>query len=146
MRAAFRLGARGIPAFHKPDQAVSRPGGAPGVEALRALPAAWKATTPIAGRCGEYYAVLRETHDGRFYFAATTVAPREVTLALDFLGDGEWSARLYADDPEKTPSDAKALAVSERPVSARDGRMTFALSSEGGAVAIFARKVRGAIP
>ena len=120
--------------------------GAPGVEALRALPAAWKATTPIAGRCGEYYAVLRETHDGRFYFAATTVAPREVTLALDFLGDGEWSARLYADDPEKTPSDAKALAVSEWTVSARDGQMTFALSSEGGAVAIFERKVRGAIP
>ena len=107
---------------------------------------AWKATTPIAGRCGEYYAVLRETHDGRFYFAATTVAPREIALDLSFLGDGEWSAHIYADDPEKTPSDAKALAVSERTVSARDGRMTFALSSEGGAVAIFARKVRAAIP
>ena len=104
------------------------------------------ATTPIAGRCGEHYAVLRETHDGRFYFAATTVAPREVALTLDFLGDGEWSVRIYADDPEKTPSDAKALAISERMVSARDGRMTFTLLSEGGVVAIFERRVRDVIP
>ena len=111
--------------------------GAPGVEALKSLPASWKATTPVAGRCGEYYAVLRETHDGRFYFAATTVDAREVELDLGLLGEGEWKVRIYADDPAKTPSDAKALAVSERTVSARDGKLSFALCAEGGAVAIF---------
>ena len=109
---------------------------AAGIAALRGLPAAWKDTRPVAGRCGEFYAVVRETHDGRFYFAATTVGARTVDLPLDFLGDGEWKMTVYADDPAKTPSDAKALSVSTRSVR-KSGRESFALCAEGGAVAIF---------
>ena len=78
-------------------------------------------------------------HDGRFYFAATTVAARKVEIPLDFLGEGEWKVCIYADDPERTPSDAKVLKVSARSVSKSDGRMEFALCDEGGAVAIFER-------
>ena len=110
--------------------------GADGIEALRRLPAAWKDTRPVVGRCGEYYAVVRETHDGRFYFAATTVSARTVDLDLGFLGDGEWKMSVYADDPARTPSDAKALSVSTRTVR-KSGRESFALCDEGGAVAIF---------
>ena len=110
--------------------------GAAGIEALRGLPAAWKDTRPVAGRCGEFYAVVRESHDGRFYFAATTVRARTIDLDFGFLGDGEWKMSVYADDPAKTPSDAKALSVSTRTVR-KGGRESFALCDEGGAVAIF---------
>ena len=109
---------------------------AAGIEALRGLPAAWKDTRPVAGRCGEFYAVVRESHDGRFYFAATTVSARTVDLDLGFLGDGEWKMTVYADDPARTPSDAKALSVSGRSVR-KSGRESFALCDEGGAVAVF---------
>ena len=109
---------------------------AAGIEALRGLPAAWKDTRPVAGRCGEFYAVVRESHDGRFYFAATTVSARTIDLDLGFLGDGEWKMTVYADDPARTPSDAKALSVSERSVRKSD-RESFALCDEGGAVAVF---------
>ena len=112
--------------------------GADGIEALRALPTAWKRTLPVSGKCGEHYAVVRETPDGRFYFAAFTVAKRTVDLALDFLGEGSWRVRTFADDPERTPGDAKALALGARVVKKGDV-MTFPLVDEGGAAAIFER-------
>ena len=112
---------------------------ADGIEALRELPTAWKDTRPLEGKCGEYYAVLRETFDGRFYYAATTVKGRKLKLALDFLKEGDWEIAVYADDPAKTPHDAKAIAVTTRTVR-KDETISFDLCDEGGAVAIFSRK------
>lgn len=112
--------------------------GAAGVAALRSLPTTWKATEPVAGRCGEYYAVVREAHDGRFCFAAFTVKARGLDLPLNFLGDGQWKAELFTDDPARTPSDAKALAEATRSV-AKGETLHFDLCDEGGAVAIFTR-------
>ena len=112
--------------------------GQPGIEALRNLPASWRNTTPVAGRCGEYYAVVRESHEGKFYFAATTVKARELSLELDFLGEGDWTMRVFADDPAKTPTDAKAIRTEERVVT-KDGTVAFSLCSEGGAVAVWER-------
>ncbi len=112
--------------------------GAPGIEALRRLPASWKDTIPLAGKCGAFYAVAREAFDGRFYYAATTVAPRTLEQKLDFLGDGEWQMTTYADDPAKTPADAKAIAIATRRVRKGD-TVSFALCPEGGAVAVFTR-------
>ena len=110
--------------------------GADGIEALRRLPTTWKATTPVAGRCGRYYAVLRESHDGRFYFAGFTAKRQLVDLKLDFLGDGAWTMQVFADDPELTPGDPKAIALATRKV--RKGQVTsFEMLDEGGAVAIF---------
>ena len=109
--------------------------GQPGVEALRNLPASWKNTTPIAGRCGEYYAVIRESHEGKFYFAAMTVDAREISLKLDFLGEGAWAMRVFADDPAKTPADAKAIRLEERVVT-KDEAIAVSLCNEGGAVVI----------
>ena len=117
--------------------------GAEGVEALRRLPAAWKDTRPVAGKCGQFYAVVREAHDGRFYFAATTVDSRTVALSLDFLGGGEWKMTVYADDPVRTPADAKAISIGSRTVR-RGGTEHFAMCGEGGAVAVFERSGDGA--
>lgn len=111
---------------------------ADGIEALRKLPTTWKSTTPLAGACGEHYAVLRETHDGRFYFAAFSVKRRTVDLDLGFLGDGKWKMTVFADDPRRTPSDAKAIAVETRPVGCHE-KISFVLCDEGGAAAVFFR-------
>lgn len=113
--------------------------GAAGVEALRALPTVWRNTTPVAGAIGSHYAVLRETMDGRFYFAAYTVAPRRLSLPLGFLGGGEWTATVYEDDAQRSACDAKALNVRMLAVGAVD-RLDFDLADEGGAVAIFAAR------
>ena len=42
----------------------------------------------------------------------------------------------YADDPAKTPADAKAIAISTHRVRKGDA-VSFTLCPEGGAVAIF---------
>lgn len=112
--------------------------GADGIAALHKLPTTWKATTPLEGKCGEYYAVLREAHDGKFYFAAFTVKRRLIDLKLDFLDDGDWTMQVFADDPELTPGDAKAVALASRKV--KKGQVTaFEMLDEGGAVAIFTK-------
>ena len=110
--------------------------GAEGVEALRALPAVWKSTRPVMGRCGECYGVVRETFDGRCYFAAFTVDRRKVEIALDFLGEGGWTMRSFTDDPSRTPKDARAVREETRRVTRSDSAV-FDLLDEGGAVAVF---------
>ena len=112
--------------------------GARGIEALRALPTAWKNTTPVDGECGKFYAVVRETQDGRFYFAGLTVKRRSVGLKLDFLGAGEWKMEVYADDSELTPTDPKAIRLSTAKVSSGES-VTFDMVDEGGVVAIFSK-------
>ena len=112
--------------------------GADGIEVLRSLPAAWRDTRPVEGRCGEYYAVLREAFDGRLYYAATTVRRRELALTLEFLDEGAWTMSVYADDPARTPTDAKAIASTSRTVR-RGETVRFALCDEGGVVAVFSR-------
>ena len=64
---------------------------------------------------------------------------RKLKLALDFLEEGDWEMTVYADDPAKTPHDAKAIAVTTRTVR-KDETISFDLCDEGGAVAIFSRK------
>ena len=112
--------------------------GAAGVEALRELPTTWKDTIPLEGKCGEYYSVLRQAHDGRFYYAAMTVDRRSIELPLDFLGEGEWNVVTYADDLKRTPADAKALSVIGRRVRKGD-RLRFDLCGEGGVLAVFSK-------
>jgi alpha-glucosidase len=112
--------------------------GAMGVEALRALPAVWKDTTPVEGECGKFYSVVRETHDGRFYYAAITVKRRRAELNLGFLGDGEWKMDVYADDPELTPANPRAIRLSTTRVSGTES-VVFDMVDEGGVVAIFSR-------
>lgn len=112
--------------------------GADGIAALRALPTVWKNTTPVAGECGQFYMVVRETSDGRFYFAGLTVNRRRVELPLDFLLEGEWRMEVFADDPSRTPDDPKAIRLAESRVS-REQAISFDMVDEGGAVAIFSR-------
>lgn len=110
--------------------------GAAGIEVLRSLPTTWRDTRPLEGRCGEYYAVLRESFGGRFYYAATTVKPRDLELSLDFLGDDAWKMIAYVDDKKRTPLDAKAVLRQERTVR-KGEKVRFELCPEGGAVALF---------
>ena len=115
--------------------------GAAGVAALKSLPTVWKATRPVAGKCGEHYAVVREAPNGDFYFAAFTVKRRNIDLKLDFLGEGDWRMEVFADDPELTPGDAKELACGVRKVRKGES-VSFGLYDEGGAVAVFRRLSR----
>lgn len=112
---------------------------ADGIEALRALPTIWRDTTPVAGECGKFYMVVRETFDGRFFFAGLTVERRHVELPLNFLPEGEWRMETFSDDLALTPKDYKAIRIDSCRVS-HGQTISFDMVDEGGAVAIF-RKI-----
>ncbi|MCQ2389909.1 MAG: glycoside hydrolase family 97 catalytic domain-containing protein [Kiritimatiellae bacterium] len=114
--------------------------GAAGIEALRDLPAVWRATTPLDGKCGEHYAVVREAFDGRIYLAALTVKPHTLKTKADFLPPGDWEMTAYVDDPARTPADAKALKIFSRTMH-RGERLELDLQEEGGALLVFRRKI-----
>lgn len=106
--------------------------GQPGIEALRALPTTWNRTIPLPdGKIGENYSVLREAHDGTWYFAAFTVEARTARLPFREMGDGDYEATVYADDPARTPTDATALRVFTRRLSHRE-TLEIPLCAEGG--------------
>ena len=109
--------------------------GADGFEFLKRLPSTWKNTRPLEGRCGEYYVVLRESFDGRFYLAAMTVRPREIEVKLDFVGSDGWKMRTVEDAGQRTEKDATAVVL--RDVRVKPGMtVAFSLVAEGGALAI----------
>jgi len=106
--------------------------GQPGCDALRNLPTTWARTIPFKdGKIGENYTVLREAHDGTWFFAAYTVKARQVRLPFLALGEGDYEATVYADDPERTPKDAKALRIFTRRFTHRES-LELPLCDEGG--------------
>jgi alpha-glucosidase len=109
-----------------------------GVEALRSLPTVWRNTKVVSGEIGSDFALVRETFDGAFYFAAISVKARRQSLDLSFLGNGEWEMTSYSDDPLRSTSDAKAISINARKVTSGE-TVFFDIVDEGGAVAIFRR-------
>ncbi|MBO5751550.1 MAG: glycoside hydrolase family 97 catalytic domain-containing protein [Kiritimatiellae bacterium] len=109
-----------------------------GVEALRSLPTVWRNTKVVSGEIGSNFALVRETFDGAFYFAAISVKARRQSLDLSFLGNGEWEMTSYSDDPLRSTSDAKAISINARKVTSGE-TVFFDIVDEGGAVAIFRR-------
>jgi alpha-glucosidase len=113
--------------------------GAPGAEALKNPPTVWRSTIPLAGAPASHYAVAREAFDGCFYLAALTVEARRLELPLPFLGEGEYEAEFFLDDPVRTPTYAAAISVSRRAVRG-GGTLSLDLCAEGGALVIFTKK------
>lgn len=119
--------------------------GQPGLEALRDLPVTWKRTIPFRdGKIGENYSVLREAHDGTWYFAAFTVGARTVRLPFFAMGEGDYEATVYADDPARTPTDANALRVFTKRFTHREA-LEIPLCDEGGCL-VRIRRLSAPVP
>ncbi len=105
---------------------------AAGVDFLEQVPASWDETRFIAGDVGDYVAVARRKGATWFVGAMTNEAGRTVSLPLDFLGKGRFTARSWADG--KAPTE---LVNATRAVAAKDV-LKLALAPSGGAVAVIA--------
>lgn len=91
------------------QMAADRPRFYEGVEAfefIREVPLSFEKTVPLLGKIGEYYVVARQerTHNplsraGASWFVGgvTSEQARRVRLKLDFLGEGEYEAKVYRD-------------------------------------------------
>jgi alpha-glucosidase len=83
--------------------------GQPGFEFLRAVPTTWDETRFIDGRVGDYIVLARRHGDDWYLGCMTDWEARDLTIPLNFLGQGRFMAQIYADGDEadKTPTQVK---------------------------------------
>ena len=101
---------------------------------IRDVPCDWKASRLIDGKIGEYVVMARQDrHSDDWYIGAVTnEEAREITIPLAFLGEGEWTATIYADAPDADwQSKPYATTIERRKVSAKD-TINMRLATGGG--------------
>jgi alpha-glucosidase len=101
-----------------------------GVEFLREVPATWDETRVLDGEVGEYVTIARRSGERWFVGTLTGTEGRTLELPMGFLGDGEWTARVWADAPDADVHPEKAVAGS-RAVGSGD-TLTLKLAPGGG--------------
>lgn len=111
---------------------------APAMEFFRDLPTVWDESRGVEGEIGEYFSLVRRKGDDWYYAAITDNSERELTLKLDFLGDGEYEATIFADSPE-TKQDARRYAIEKKTVT-KTGSLSVKMASGGGQAIVFKKK------
>ena len=100
-----------------------------GLPFLSKIPTAWSTTKLIDGYPGEHITMMRS--DGKdYYIGCMTLKKRDVSIALDFLGEGSYHAYLYADDENGK------LVLRESQVTAADTLELLLMDIGGAAVLI----------
>lgn len=89
----------------------------------------------LQGEIGKYIAVVRRAGDNYYLGAGTDSNARTLTVPLTFLGDGKYTATVYADDP----ADATKVVISSRDVTAAD-TLTVEMAAAGGQAVTFMPK------
>ena len=75
-----------------------------GVEFLTAVPTTWDETRFIQGKVGEHITVARRKGSEWYIGTMTDGTPRDLKIPLTFLGDGTFTAEVWADDPAAGPN------------------------------------------
>jgi len=110
--------------------------GQPGFAFLRDVPTTWDESRVLSAAVGEYVVWARRSGSRWYVGALTNWSPRDLVLALDFLGPGNHTLRLLADpDGTSPPADNNALAASTSRVTGADS-LHLRLAPGGGAVAV----------
>lgn len=110
----------------------------PGLEFYRGFPAVWDDTVALSADIKDHVAIARRSGSTWRIGAINGDQISELTLPLDFLGQGEWVLDAYNDDP--APG-APAVHVIESTKTVKAGdKITVRLSAGGGYAAKLTRK------
>ena len=101
-----------------------------GDDFLRHVPAAWDETKVLAGEVGDYITIARRRGSEWFMGSITDWTPREQSVSLGFLGEGNYTAQIYADG-EDAHTDANSAVIQRLSVTAGD-TMTIRMAPGGG--------------
>jgi len=112
--------------------------GQPGLEFIEKVPVVWDETRVLGGEPGRFIAVARQAGNAWYLGAMTNWDGRELELALDFLGAGEFEAQVFADGPDAERT-ATNLEITKRKVTAAD-KLGLRLAPGGGAAVILTPK------
>jgi alpha-glucosidase len=115
-----------------PDVLTSAlPDGSPQRELVRALPVAWDETIVLPGaKIGRYAPFARRKGRDWWISVLNGDEAKQISMDLSFLGAGEYSATMIADDPSTNDN----WKVIQRTVQ-KGGRVQLDLRASGGFVA-----------
>lgn len=105
--------------------------GQPGFEFLQTVPTTWDKTVVPDASVNEYVAIARRHGDDWYVGAINNSQARDVEIALDFLGKGDYKVTLYKDARD-TDTNPNHLIKDTLTVTAKD-KITVPLASDGGA-------------
>ena len=108
---------------------------------IRDVPCDWAQSRLLDGRIGQYVVMARQDrHSDDWYLGAVTNEDaRDITIPLAFLGEGEWTATIYADAPDADwQTKPYATTIETRTVSAKE-EIKIHLATGGGCAIRFER-------
>jgi len=112
--------------------------GEPGFEFLKIIPTIWDETKVPDAKVGEFITVARRNQDDWFIGTITNNNSRDVSIPLNFLGDGKYTAKIYTDAPDANES-PNHLTIETRIVTSNDF-IKIQLAPGGGAVMYLKRQ------
>jgi alpha-glucosidase len=106
---------------------------AAGFDFVKIVPTVWDETRFLAGDIDDHVVVARRKGNEWYIGAMGNEQPHEISLSLDFLGDGKFKAKIYEDGATPT-----ALRESTREVTKAD-ILKLKLAPSGGAAVRLAK-------
>ncbi len=104
----------------------------PGFEFIKEVPSVWDETKVLDAKPGAFITIARRRNKDWYVATITNHQPRQISVPLNFLGEGKYSADIYRDAPD-TDTDPNHLIKETKTVSAKD-IITLQLASGGGEV------------
>ncbi|HEX4489179.1 MAG TPA: glycoside hydrolase family 97 catalytic domain-containing protein, partial [Terriglobales bacterium] len=104
--------------------------GQPEFQFIRDTPATWDETLVLGGTPGEFATIARRHGKEWFLGSLTSWHARQLDLPLDFLGDGKFTAEIYADADDAAQHPTKVRM--ERKVVERSQHLPANLAPGGG--------------
>jgi len=116
--------------------------GHPAFQFLKDVPVDWDDTKILNAEIGEYITTVRKDRksDDWYLGSMTNEKAREFTVSLDFLGEGNYEAQIYADAPGTTwQNEAEKVTISTVQVT-KTSTLPIVLG-EGGGLAVRFKKL-----
>ncbi|MHB1857566.1 MAG: glycoside hydrolase family 97 protein [Acidobacteriaceae bacterium] len=102
----------------------------PSFQFLRDVPVVWDATRVLDGDPGEFITVARRHGRDWYLGSITNWSPRTLTVSLDFLGGGAYTAEIY-EDASDAAQHPKHVSIRKQTVHSSD-TLTLPLAKGGG--------------
>jgi alpha-glucosidase len=106
--------------------------GQPGFEFIKEVPAVWDETKVVDAKVGEFITIARRKNDDWFIGTITNNTARQLSIPLNFLPEGKYSAEIYTDAPD-TNEDPNHLIKQTRIITNQDS-ISVNLAAGGGEV------------